>query len=59
MAAATKDIFIVGAKRTPFGAFGGRLKSHSATQLSAHCSKAALAHAGLDAGKVDEVNTDS
>lgn len=56
MAAAAKDIFIVGAKRTPFGAFGGKLKSKSATELSAHCSKAALAHAGLDAGKVDEVN---
>ncbi len=55
MATPAKNIFIVGAKRTPFGAFGGKLKGMSATHLSAHCSKAALAHAGLSAEKVDEV----
>lgn len=31
---ATKDIFIVGAKRTPFGKFGGKLKNISATDLA-------------------------
>jgi len=29
-----KGIFIVGAKRTPFGAFGGKLKHLSATELA-------------------------
>ena len=36
-------IFIVAAKRTPLGAFGGKLKSFSATQLGAVASRAALA----------------
>ncbi|RKP12418.1 Thiolase, N-terminal domain-containing protein [Piptocephalis cylindrospora] len=36
------DTFIVAAKRTPFGAFGGKLKDVSATELGAHASTAAL-----------------
>jgi hypothetical protein len=28
-----QGIYVVGAKRTPFGAFGGSLKSHSPTDL--------------------------
>ena len=55
MSVPAKNIFIVGAKRTPFGAFGGKLKQLSATDLSAHAGKAALAHAGLSAEKVEEV----
>ena len=55
MATPAKNVFIVGAKRTPFGAFGGKLKGVSATGLSAHAGKAALAHAGLSGEKVDEV----
>lgn len=35
-------VFIVGAKRTPFGAFGGKLKDHTATDLAVVASKAAL-----------------
>jgi acetyl-CoA acyltransferase 2 len=54
MSAAKQAIFIVGAKRTPFGAFGGKLKQISATDLAVHSSKAALAHAGLSADKVEE-----
>jgi acetyl-CoA acyltransferase 2 len=34
MSAVTKGIFIIGAKRTPFGAFGGKLKHLSATDLA-------------------------
>jgi len=34
MSSAAKGIFIVGAKRTPFGAFGGKLKTISATNLA-------------------------
>jgi acetyl-CoA acyltransferase 2 len=53
-------IFIVGAKRTPFGAFGGALKHLSATQLGVVSTKAAMAQAGLTkndglAAKIDEI----
>ncbi len=54
MSVAQKAVFIVGAKRTPFGAFGGKLKTFSATDLAVLSSKAALAHANLSAEKVDE-----
>ena len=47
-----KAIYIVGAKRTPFGAFGGKLKHITATDLAVHASKAALVQAGLAADKV-------
>lgn len=36
-------VFIVAAKRTPFGTYGGVLKDHSATDLAEHTAKAALA----------------
>lgn len=45
---AKKGLFIVGAKRTPFGAFGGKLKGFSATELAYLASKAALVHAKVD-----------
>ena len=54
MSAATRNIFIVGAKRTPFGAFGGSLMKQSSTDLATHSSKAAIAHAGLNPEKIDE-----
>lgn len=44
----SKDIFIVAAKRTPFGTFGGKLKNVSAIELGVVAAKAAL-----EAGKVD------
>ncbi len=47
MSAATRNIFIVGAKRTPFGAFGGKLKSQTATDLATHASKAAIAQVSV------------
>jgi acetyl-CoA acyltransferase 2 len=48
-------IYIVGAKRTAFGTFGGSLKSHSATQLSVISSKAAIQHANISPEKIDTV----
>jgi len=45
--AGRRDIVLVAARRTPFGAFGGALKDWSATDLAVHASKAALAQAGL------------
>ncbi|KAJ3184576.1 3-ketoacyl-CoA thiolase, mitochondrial [Geranomyces variabilis] len=41
-AALAKNIFIVAAKRTPFGAFGGKLANFSATELGGLASVAAI-----------------
>ncbi len=49
----SRDIFIVAAKRTPFGTFGGKLKKHSAIDLGVIAAKAAL-----EAGKVDPETVD-
>jgi len=51
----TKEIFIVGAKRTAFGAYGGSLKDMSANDLQVVATKAALDSAKVDAGLVDSV----
>lgn len=51
---AKKAVYVVGAKRTPFGAFGGKLKAMTGTDLAVHSSVAALAQAKLAAEKVDE-----
>jgi acetyl-CoA acyltransferase 2 len=50
-----KEIWIVAAKRTPFGALSGALKDVSAIDLAVHAGKAALAQAGLKADEVDQV----
>jgi len=49
-----KSVFIVGAKRTPLGNFGGKLKGFSATDLGAHAAAAAMKHAGVAPSKIDE-----
>lgn len=49
------DVFIVSAKRTPFGTYGGVLKDHSATDLAEHASKAALAAGGVAPELVNSV----
>ncbi|CAI5701907.1 unnamed protein product [Peronospora effusa] len=51
----TKNVFIVAAKRTPFGSFGGKLKDMTATDLCTHAAKATLAAAKLDPALVDAV----
>src|SRR4051812_24160832 len=50
-----KEIWIVAAKRTPFGALSGSLKGTSAIDLAVHASKAALAEGGVAASDVDQV----
>ncbi|TMW66278.1 hypothetical protein Poli38472_004043 [Pythium oligandrum] len=55
MSAVAKNIYIVAAKRTPFGNFGGKLKDVSATDLCVHASKAAIAAAKLDPALIDMV----
>jgi acetyl-CoA acyltransferase 2 len=48
-------IFLVAAKRTPFGTFGGSLKGFSATDLGTHATKAALDSINLDPAVVDSI----
>lgn len=55
MSLSLKGIFIVGAKRTPFGTFGGKLKGTSATELQTIAAKAALAAANIKPDLVDSV----
>ena len=52
--AAARAVFVVAAKRTPFGTFGGKLKGVTATDL---CKVAATA--ALQAGKVPPEAVDS
>jgi acetyl-CoA C-acetyltransferase/acetyl-CoA acyltransferase 2 len=44
-----EEIVVLGAKRTPFGTFGGALAGLSATELAVHAARAALAQAGAPA----------
>ena len=55
MAQLKKDIVIVAAKRTAFGALSGALKGVNANDLGAHASKAALAQAGLSPAEIQQV----
>ncbi|XP_042229930.1 3-ketoacyl-CoA thiolase, mitochondrial-like [Homarus americanus] len=55
MASVTRGIFIVGAKRTPFGTFGGKLAKHSPTDLQEVAAKAALTAANVNPELVDSV----
>ena len=51
----SRPIYIVAAKRTPFGAFGGKLKDLSAIDLGVIAAKAALAAGGVPADAIDHV----
>lgn len=55
MSVAVKGIFIVGAKRTPFGTFGGVFRNTSATELQTIAFSAALKEAGVASEQVDSV----
>ncbi|MFH4984862.1 hypothetical protein AB6A40_011571, partial [Gnathostoma spinigerum] len=48
-------IFIVGAKRTAFGTFGGSLKNKTATDLAEIAGRAALEHAKVKPELIDHV----
>lgn len=50
-----REVVIVGAARTPIGAFLGSLSGLTAPQLGAAAIKAALERAGVSPSKVDEV----
>jgi acetyl-CoA C-acetyltransferase len=49
------DIVVVGAARTPIGAFGGTLRDMPAYELGAIAIRAALERSGVEAGKIDKV----
>lgn len=48
-------IFIVAAKRTPFGAYGGKFLKKSITDLQEVANTAAIAAAGLKPEQIDSV----
>jgi acetyl-CoA acyltransferase 2 len=50
-----REAWIVAAKRTPFGAFGGAFKDVRATELGAAAARAALGQSGFAPGDVDQV----
>jgi acetyl-CoA C-acetyltransferase len=50
-----KELFIVGAKRTPIGSFCGTLAGYTAPQLGAKAIAGALADSGLGPERVSEV----
>src|SRR5918912_4265269 len=52
---AMKDIYLVGAARTPIGRFGGALAGLTEAELGAVAAKAALERAGLAADAIQEV----
>lgn len=55
MAACSRGVFIVAAKRTPFGTFGGKLKNWSATELSVVACKGAMEAGNVSPETVDSV----
>lgn len=50
-----RKVFIVGAKRTPIGVFGGSLKNVSAAKLGSIAIKAALEQSGVEVTDINEV----
>jgi acetyl-CoA C-acetyltransferase len=50
-----KDIYLVGAARTPIGRFGGALAGLTAAELGEAAARASLERAGVVAGDVQEV----
>ncbi|WP_037494521.1 thiolase family protein [Sphingobacterium deserti] len=50
-----RKVFIVAAKRTPIGSFGGGLSSLTAVELGAKAVRAALHQAALDPSEVDDI----
>ncbi|CAH1737786.1 unnamed protein product [Aphis gossypii] len=53
--ALAKGVFIVAAKRTPFGTYGGKFVKTSSTELQIVAAKAALAAGNIDPKIVDSV----
>ena len=50
-----RDVVFLSGVRTPFGAFGGTLKDHSAIDLAAVAARCAVERSGLEPGDFDHV----
>lgn len=50
-----KDIFVVAAKRTPFGKYGGKIKDLNSTDLQVIANLAAISQSKLSPDKIDTV----
>ncbi|MFT5142277.1 MAG: acetyl-CoA C-acetyltransferase [Rhodothermales bacterium] len=48
-----RDVYVVGAVRTPIGRFGGALKDQSPVDLAAHAMRGLLDRTGVDGGALD------
>lgn len=51
----SKRVFIVAAKRTPIGSFGGALSSISAPDLAAHAVRSVIDEAGVSSDSIEEI----
>ena len=49
-----EEVYVLSAKRTPIGKFGGELSSFSATQLGGHAISEAVKNAGLKNSEIDQ-----
>jgi acetyl-CoA acetyltransferase family protein len=50
-----REVVVLGAKRTPFGSFGGSLRRFSATDLAVFSGKAVVEAGGIEARDIDHV----
>jgi acetyl-CoA acetyltransferase family protein len=50
-----RDCWVLGAKRTPFGAFGGAFRDRRSSELGALASRAAIAQARVEPAEIDQV----
>lgn len=55
MTTTQKELVFLGAKRTPFGSFGGSLKDVNLSELGTAAAKAALVQAGVDPKEIQHV----
>lgn len=55
MSPLAKEIWVVAAKRTPFGDFGGVFKDHTTTDLATIAARAALEQSGTTGDSIDHV----
>jgi len=53
--ALSRGVYVVAAKRTPFGTFGGSLKAHSPTDMQVIASNAAIQSAGISPDHINSV----
>ena len=53
--ALSRGVFVVAAKRTPFGTFGGSLKGHSPVDLQVLASQSAIASCGIKPENISSV----